>query len=136
MTKNTEKQMLHNEAFIDGQNLYMNTKANSWKVDPVRFRVYLQRKYNVDKAYYFLGCQDDEYQDLYSSLQEAGFILIFRKHLSTLISHKKGNVDTDIVFWIMRKLYKGEDIDKVFLVSGDGDYFRMVNFLQIGRAHV
>lgn len=104
MTEETEKRVLHNEAFIDGQNLYMNTKANAWKVDPARFRIYLQKKYKIDKAYYFLGCQDDEYQDLYLSLQEAGFVLIFRKHLASFVSHKKGNVDTDIVFWIMRKL--------------------------------
>jgi uncharacterized LabA/DUF88 family protein len=42
---------------------------------------------------------------------------------------KKGNVDTDIVFLIMSKLYKKEDFDKVILVSGDGDYKRMVSFL-------
>ncbi|MCL1876687.1 hypothetical protein FWF74_01485 [Candidatus Saccharibacteria bacterium] len=29
----------------------------------------------------------------------------------------------------MRKLYKREGINKVVLVSGDGDYFKMVDFL-------
>jgi hypothetical protein len=29
----------------------------------------------------------------------------------------------------MKKLYKQEDMDKVILVSGDGDYWRMVVFL-------
>jgi hypothetical protein len=29
----------------------------------------------------------------------------------------------------MRKLYEGEDFGKVVLVSGDGDYKRMVDFL-------
>ena len=42
---------------------------------------------------------------------------------------KKGNVDTDIVFLIMSKLYKKEKFDKVVLVSGDVDYKRMVSFL-------
>lgn len=29
----------------------------------------------------------------------------------------------------MRKLYKHERIDKIVIVSGDGDYFRLVKFL-------
>ena len=47
-----------NFAFVDGQNLYMNTakrETDPWKVNLARFRVYLEKKYNVDKAYYFLG---------------------------------------------------------------------------------
>lgn len=43
-----------NQAFIDGQNLHMNTKAYGWGVDLARFRVYLREKYQVDVAYYFL----------------------------------------------------------------------------------
>jgi uncharacterized LabA/DUF88 family protein len=44
-------------------------------------------------------------------------------------SVKKGNVDTDIVFSIMKALYKQQIIGKVFLVSADGDYFKLVKFL-------
>ena len=29
----------------------------------------------------------------------------------------------------MKKLYKGEDFDRIVLISGDGDYKRMVDFL-------
>jgi len=42
---------------------------------------------------------------------------------------KKGNVDSDIIFDIMRKLYKKEGFDKIVLVSGDGDYKMLVDFL-------
>lgn len=119
----------HNEAFIDGQNLHMNTKANGWRVDPTKFRIYLAQKYHVKKAYYFLGCENKANRKLYSVLNNAGFILVFREHSSTAISHKKGNVDTDIVFYIMHKLYRREPIDKIVLVSGDGDYYRLVKFL-------
>lgn len=44
-------------------------------------------------------------------------------------SIKKGNVDTDIVFTIMKKIADREKFDKVVLVSGDGDYFKMVDYL-------
>lgn len=122
----------HNQAYIDGQNLYLGTTKSKdpWKVDLARFRVYLQRKYHVDKAYYFLGYIDDNNQDLYEEIQSAGFILTFRIYGANTISNKKGNVDTDIVFHIMRDFHEKQDkIDKFFLVSGDGDYFRTARYL-------
>ncbi|GHU09928.1 hypothetical protein FACS189431_8620 [Alphaproteobacteria bacterium] len=120
-----------NQAFIDGQNLHLGTTTSrpSWKVDLKRFRVYLEKKYDVDKAYYFLGAIDDNQSKMYESIQEAGFILMFREHNPKMLSVKKGNVDTDIVFNIMKKLYKKEKFDKVFLISGDGDYYKLVQFL-------
>lgn len=42
---------------------------------------------------------------------------------------KKGNVDADIVFSIMRKMYYREEFEKIVLVSGDGDYKMLVDFL-------
>jgi uncharacterized LabA/DUF88 family protein len=46
-----------------------------------------------------------------------------------MIGKKKGNVDADIIFSIMKKIYQNEEFDRVVLVSGDGDYKRMVDFL-------
>lgn len=120
---------MNNQAFIDGQNLYMNTKNNDWAVDLKKFRVYLKDHYGVVKAYYFLGAVNEENQDLYESIQEAGYILIFREHSQSMIGKKKGNVDTDIVFMIMAKIADREDFGQVVLVSGDGDYFKMVRYL-------
>lgn len=121
----------NNIAFIDGQNLYMGTRSDvsPWVVDLGKFREYLRRKYNIEKAYYFLGFVDEKFQDLYESIQEAGFILVFKKHTNAMLGAKKGNVDTDIVFHIMKKLYRGELNGKIVLVSGDGDYNMLVDFL-------
>ena len=125
------KKKENNLAFIDGQNLYLGTtKADKkWIVDLSRFKVYLSKKYGVEKAYYFLGCVDNEFQNLYDEIQESGFIIKFREHNTVMFGKKKGNVDIDIVFEIMKKLYKKEDFDKVVLVSGDGDYKKLVDFL-------
>ena len=121
----------NNLAFIDGQNLYMGTRSDEPKrnTDIAKFRTYLSQKYHVEKAYYFLGFVDEKNQSLYESIQEAGFVLVFKKHNDAMLGKKKGNVDTDIVFTIMKKLYKKELPDKVLLVSGDGDYKMMVDFL-------
>ena len=46
-----------------------------------------------------------------------------------MLGKKKGNVDSDIIFHIMKKLYQREQFGKVVLVSGDGDYKQLVEFL-------
>jgi uncharacterized LabA/DUF88 family protein len=124
---------MSNIAFIDGQNLYMGTTKSepTWEIDLARFRVYLKEKYSITEAYYFLGCiqEGDIYTRLYNRIQLAGFVLQFRQHTSAMVGAKKGNVDTDIVFSIMRRLYKKNDFDSIFLISGDGDYKGVVDFL-------
>ncbi|MCA9357343.1 NYN domain-containing protein [Candidatus Nomurabacteria bacterium] len=123
----------NNIAYIDGQNLYMGTTKREpvWIVDLQKFRVYLKEKYKVKKAYYYLGYVQDgaNFETLYEEIQSAGFILVFREHSSAMKGTKKGNVDADIVFSIMKRLYKKEPFDKVILVSGDGDYKMLVDFL-------
>lgn len=121
-----------NFAFIDGQNLYMGTaksEENPWRIDLMRFRVYLEQKYQVEKAYYFLGYVQETRQELYEEIQNAGFVLMFREHNPAMLGKKKGNVDSDIIFQIMKKLYKRESFQKIILVSGDGDYKMLVDFL-------
>ena len=120
-----------NTAYIDGQNLRFGTaKANNpWTVDLRRFRIYLKDKYNVSDAYYFIGAYDPKHQELYNDLQRYGYIVVFREHSESSVSRKKGNVDTDIVFMVMKSIIENTGFDKIILVSGDGDYWRMVDYL-------
>ncbi len=125
---------LENLAFIDGQNLYMGTAkrdVDPWKIHLAKFRVYLARKYNVSKAFYFLGFLDESRQSLYENIQTSGFIIVFREHTSLMLGKKKGNVDSDIIFNVMQKMYYKEPFDKIVLVSGDGDYKQLVDFLVV-----
>lgn len=46
-----------------------------------------------------------------------------------MIGKKKGNVDSDIIFSVMKRLYIKDDFDKIILVSGDGDYKMLIDFL-------
>jgi len=124
---------INNIAYVDGQNLYMGTtkREPEWQINLTRFRVYLDKKYHVKKAYYYLGYVQDgaTFEKLYEEIQEAGFILVFREHNSAMKGLKKGNVDADIIFSIMKRIYKQEEFDKVVLISGDGDYKMLVDFL-------
>lgn len=126
------KPQKNNVAFIDGQNLNLGTVKNengSWHIDYAKFRQYLTDKYAVKDAYYYLGCIRPTEQDLYTKLQKSGFILKFRDHNELMITKKKGNVDSDIIFDVMRGLNDGDIEGKVILVSGDGDYHRMAKYL-------
>jgi uncharacterized LabA/DUF88 family protein len=118
-----------NIAFIDGQNLHLGIKESGWKIDHKKFRTYLKDKYNVVEAYYVLGFVSEEYQELYNNLQKAGFIVLFKEHNVGLRGNKKGNVDTDIVFEIMKIMIERKDYSHFLLISGDGDYKKLVDFL-------
>lgn len=127
-----------NIAYIDGQNLHLGTTGlrpeagdEPWRIDLARFRVYLEQKYEVKRAFFYLGYTKDgpEYERLYENIQTAGFILMFREHNSAMASNKKGNVDSDIIFNAMKRLYLKEKFRKIVLVAGDGDYKSLVDFL-------
>jgi uncharacterized LabA/DUF88 family protein len=100
-----------------------------WKIDFVRFRVYLREKLKVETAYYFFGYISDKHLSVYIKLQEAGFVLVFKEHKENFIGKKKGNVDTDIVLEVMKTVVDDEDSSRIILVSGDGDYKKMVDYL-------
>jgi len=116
---------MKNFAFIDGQNLYLGTKDMGWKVDYKKFRIYLRDKLNVEKAYYFIGF-DAANNDIYKSLQSAGFILIFKPTYKDCNGKRKGNVDADVV---LQAMIDFNNYDKAVLVSGDGDFYSLVKYL-------
>jgi uncharacterized LabA/DUF88 family protein len=124
---------MNNYCYVDGQNLHLGTASAepSWKIDLAKFRVYLREKYGIEKAFYYLGYVQDgvKIEQLYESIQNAGFILVFRQHNAAMIGNKKGNVDSDIIFSVMKRLYSKEKFGKIVLVSGDGDYKMLVDFL-------
>lgn len=117
-----------NFAYIDWQNLHFWTKSKWWKIDLFKFRIYLKDKFNVEEAYYFLWCVDESLDELYTDLQKAGFIVIFREHSNWMKGKKKWNVDTDIVYEIMKCSYENLS-DKIVLVSWDWDYIKTVKHL-------
>jgi uncharacterized LabA/DUF88 family protein len=126
---------MDNIAYIDNQNLYMATRNTDkpWHVDMQKLRVYLREKYHCKTAYLFMGAYEQRLQDIYMRLQGYGYILVYREHSANLKGRKKGNVDVDIVFQVMRDMRERDDTG-VVLISGDGDYKRMVDYIiMLGR---
>lgn len=90
----------------------------------------MKDKYQVSKVYYFLWYMQDENEWLYTNLQEAGFIVVFKKQMIEMKTHKKWNIDSDLIFHIMKKLIdKPNDFNQIVLVSGDWDFKILVDFL-------
>src|SRR3989339_2244616 len=129
MTSSTMKTDHNNYAFIDSQNLNLGVKSQGWSLNFVRFRQFLKDKYQVDKAYLFIGYVPDN-QALYVELQKAGYICIFKPTLEIKERGKikvKGNVDAELVLHAMIE-YK--NYDKAVIVSGDGDFHCLIEYLE------
>lgn len=118
----------NNFAYIDAANLYEGAEALGWKLDYKKFRVWLRDKYNVANAYLFIGFIS-KYKNLYTYFQESGFILIYKEITYDGIGKVKGNCDSSLVLKATRDFYE-KQYSKAVIVSSDGDYAELVDFLK------
>lgn len=128
-------------AFIDSQNLNVSVQKYGWKMNWKKFRNFLTDKYGVNLAYMFIGYVP-EHEDIYEKMHEAGYAVVLkptfdmsrpRPEDANGKSDKpvKGNIDADLVLWAMKEI---NNYDKAVIVSGDGDFFALVEYLdQQGR---
>lgn len=143
-------------AFIDSQNLNVSVQRNGWKMDWKRLRQFLGERYGATEVFMFIGYVP-EYESIYEQMHDAGYKVVLkqtydmtrvRPEASEPIRqaqgkprtdnndqkkekeeerHIKGNVDADLVLWAMKEL---KNYDKAILVSGDGDFYSLVEYLQ------
>ena len=118
----------NNFAYIDGANLYKGIADLGWKLDYKRFRVWLKDKYGVDTAYLFIGLVPGN-KDLYTRLQEMGYVLVYKEITYDGAGKVKGNCDADLVLKAVVDFYENK-FSKVVIVASDGDYAGLVKFLK------
>ena len=118
--------MPSNYAFIDSQNLNLSIKDQGWQLDYKRFCVYLKDKYKVTKAFLFIGFIPTQ-QTLYTTLQQQGYILVFKPTLDLKDGRVKGNVDAELV---LHAMIEWNNYDKAVIVTGDGDFYCLVEYLK------
>lgn len=116
----------NNYAFIDSQNLNLAIREQGWALDFKRFRRYLEDKYRVTKAFNFIGYLPTS-ESLYTSLQEYGYILIFKPTLSLPDGRVKGNIDAELV---LHTMIEYPNYDKAIIVTGDGDFYCLIDYLK------
>ncbi|KKR79451.1 MAG: hypothetical protein UU24_C0008G0014 [Candidatus Nomurabacteria bacterium GW2011_GWA2_40_9] len=114
-----------NYAFIDAQNVHLGIKSLGWDLDWKKFRIHLKEKYNITTAYLFIGFIQTN-QNLYSSLQKAGYILIFKPIIFDGEGKVKGNCDADLV---LHSVLEKDNYDKAIIVTSDGDFYSLVRYL-------
>lgn len=111
-------------AFIDSQNLHLGVKSLGWDLDFKKFRVYLEEKYHVDRAFLFIG-YDPHRQKMYIALQEMGYVCVFKPTLVMKDGSMKGNCDADLV---LHAMIEYPNYDKAVIVTGDGDFYCLVEY--------
>jgi len=119
------KKPQNNYAFIDSQNLNLAIRDQGWVLDFGKFRQYLDRKYDANEAFIFIGYVYEN-QDLYTNLQKDGYILIFKPTLKLPDGKVKGNVDAELV---LHTMIEYDNYDKALIVTGDGDFYCLVDYL-------
>lgn len=134
-------------AFIDSQNLNLGVQKVGWKMDWRKFRKYLADKYNVTHAFMFIGYMVEN-ESLYEQMHDLGYLVALKptlditaptdnqpteNHASEDKPVVKGNIDADLVLYAMKEL---PNYDKAIIVSGDGDFLSLVEYLdEQGKLH-
>ena len=132
---------LGNYAFIDNQNLNLGIQKLGWKMDWRKFRKFLRDQYNVTEAFMFIGHMP-EHEDMYLQLHDAGYLIVLKPTFDMTRPQKtetkvetekteekkqiKGNVDAELVLWAVKEM---KNYNKAVIVSGDGDFFSLVEYL-------
>src|SRR5579875_3195924 len=127
----------NNYAFIDSQNLNLGVQKVGWKMDWHKLRIWLEQKYGVTHAYMFIGYMAEN-ESLYEQMHDHGFLIVLKPTTEIKVKPEdeksgeeakptvKGNIDADLVLYAMKEL---KNYDKAVIVSGDGDFFAMVEHL-------
>lgn len=99
-----------------------------WELDYKKFRVWLKDKFRITDAYIFLG-NIPKYSNLYVHLQNCGFKIVFKQVVYDREGKAKGNCNADLVLNSVRGFYE-KQYEKMLLVSSDGDYSSLVEFVK------
>ncbi len=123
-----------NFAFIDSQNLNLGVQRVGWKMDWKKFRIFLKKEYNVESAYMFIGYVPDN-EKLYQQMKDAGYLVVLKPTVDMFMSEEelkdekhvtKGNADAELVLYAIKEM---PNYDKAVIVSGDGDFYCIVEYL-------
>jgi len=115
-------------AYIDASNLKFGIKQSGWELDYKSFRSWLRDKFGVSRAILFMGLIPNN-AELYNFLQNIGYEISFKPTITSKEGRTKGNVDGELILCIAKNFYENK-LESAVLVSGDGDYHCIVEFLK------
>lgn len=141
----------NNYAYIDSQNLNLGIQKVGFKLDWTKFYALLTKKYDVKKAYLFIGYVPEN-ESMYEQLHSIGYSIVLKPTVEMLLTpeqnvereealakraaeehkedHKttmKGNIDAEMV---LQAMIDYSEYDGAILVTGDGDFFCLAEYLE------
>lgn len=118
------KDSRNNFAFIDIQNVTLGMRELGWRLDWRKFSLYLKEKYDVTKAFIFIGyIGRNKY--FYDFLRSCGYILIFKPVIGAGDTIK-ANCDGDMIMFAVSRCH---NFNKAIIVTSDGDFYSTVKLL-------
>ncbi len=121
--------------FIDGSNLYAAAKTLDFNIDYKRLLNFFANKGQLIRAFYFTALlEDQEYspiRPLVDWLDYNGYTMVTKaaKEFTDEAGRKKikGNMDIELAVDLMEM---ADSIDHAVILSGDGDFRRLVEYVQ------
>lgn len=114
-------------AFIDGANLYHTMRDLGWSLDFIKLRKDLASRYDLLRSYYYTATTDpDPLRDFTQMLSQNGYH-IKSKPAKVFSNGVKGNMDIELA---IDMLEMARHLSEVILVSGDGDFTRLIDTVQ------
>lgn len=113
--------------YIDGANLHRAALELGFNINYKKFRGWLRQKYSPENVFIFLGLIPKKAK-LYEHLQRCGFVVVFKQTVS-IGGEVKGNCDAELVLKATSHWYE-KDFEKCLLITGDGDFGCLIEFLQ------
>jgi uncharacterized LabA/DUF88 family protein len=115
----------NNYAFIDSQNVNLGIRELGWILDFQKFRIYLGERFDVRRAYLFIGYIPQN-RRLYTVLENYGYELVFKEVILDCAGKIKGNIDAELV---LQAMIDYENYNDAVIVSGDGDFACLARYL-------
>ncbi len=115
----------NNFAFIDAQNLSKSLARHGWKVDRLRFRIFLKERFGISRAILFMGFIP-EHSKMYEQWRAVGFEIIFKETYRTNVGSLKGNCDAELVLETVSRM---SEYDRAVIITGDGDFACLIRYL-------
>lgn len=116
-----------NILYIDAANLIMTCRDLKLQYDIKFLLKYLKDRYRLTHCIYFTAKLTSLTQD-YELLQSLGIEVVFKK-IYYEGDRAKANCDVQIANRITADVL-GDEVDKVFLLSGDGDFAALLDYVK------
>lgn len=121
--------------FVDGANMFYAQRKLKWHIDWEKILGYFSKGHELYNAFYYSGFRGPKEISMDKFLKKLSFLgyTVRRKPLKRIIDEESGksieksNLDIEIA---IDMLNTAERYDKAILLSGDGDFERVIELLR------